>query len=186
MAVVGLFYLLLHSLIPSNGTLLHYAHHCLLLLHLSPPTLTNAPQRDRSIMDLPSIKDDDVNRNDNDKSIIDPAHKPHTPQLGEEAPCIVRRNPCRRSVALQPKIKLTPRRGGRGPLLVSLPGVDVDYDNRPTFLSNFSNAPLPTTLSSSRWETRRSPWPRWTRSSTGSAITAPASVRNPGKDRGRG
>ena len=51
-------------------------------------------------------------------------------------------------MALLPKIKLTPRRGGRGPSLVPSPGDDGDYDDRPTFPSNFSDAPLPTTLSS--------------------------------------
>ena len=66
-------------------------------------------------MDLPSIDDDDVHKNDNDGSIIDPAHKPHAHQLGEEAPCAARRNPHRRTVALLPKIKLTPRRGSCGP-----------------------------------------------------------------------
>ena len=43
-----------------NATLLHHAHPSLLLLHLTPPTVTNAPQRDRSIIDVPSIDDDDV------------------------------------------------------------------------------------------------------------------------------
>ena len=71
MAAVGLFYLLLHSVMTFNATLLHYAHHFLLLLHLSPPTDTNVHQRDRSIMDLPSIDDDDVDKNNNDGSIID-------------------------------------------------------------------------------------------------------------------
>ncbi len=71
MAAVRLFYLLLHSLVTFNATILQYAHPCLLRLHLSPPTVTNAPQRDRSIMDLPSIDDDDLDKNDNDGSIID-------------------------------------------------------------------------------------------------------------------
>ena len=71
MAAVRLFYLLLHSLVTFNATILHYAHPCLLLLHLSPPTVTNAPQRNRSIMDLLSIYDDDLDKKDNDGSIID-------------------------------------------------------------------------------------------------------------------
>jgi len=97
-------------------------------------------------MDLSSIDDDDVDKNDNDGSIIDPAHKPHAHQLGEEALCAARRNPRRQTVALLPKIKLTPRRGSCGPLLVPSPGDDNGYDDRPTFPSNFSEAP--TTLTS--------------------------------------
>ena len=57
--------------------------------------------------------------------------------------------PNSRTAALLPKIKLAPRRGGRGPSLVPSPGDDGDYDDRPTFPSNFSDEPLPTTLSSS-------------------------------------
>jgi len=77
--VVGLFYLLLQPCFSFNATLLHYAH-CLLLLHLSPPTVTNAPQRDRSIMDIPSINNDDNDNNNEASSILAFPHETATHQ----------------------------------------------------------------------------------------------------------